>query len=86
MEYQFFDDGAYAEDNLCISNFQGSRYDSDPSGSLVDLYKIGDGEDMCPRDYNLGVATQSWGRVCVGKMVRGAVNGASRRNVWQVCQ
>lgn len=75
MEYQFFDDGAYAEDNLCISNFQDSRYDSDPSGSLVELYKIGDGEDMCPRDYNLGVATQSWGACLCWE------NGA-RRSKW----
>ncbi len=77
MEYQFFDDGAYDETNLCLANFEDSRYgDSSLLGaSLVDLYKIGDGEDMCPRDYGLGVATQSWGACLCWE------NGA-RRSKW----
>ena len=77
MEYQFFDDGAYDTDNLCKSNFANSRYgDDDILGtSLVALYGVGEGEDMCPRDYNLGVATQSWGACLCWE------NGA-RRSKW----
>lgn len=75
MEYQFFEDGAYDEDNLCLANFVGSRYDTDPNGSLVDLYHIANGENMCPRDYNLNVAIQSWGACSCWE------NGA-RRSKW----
>lgn len=80
MEFQFFDDGAYDENNFCKSNFEKSPYaykegSNKTSGSLVDLYKIGDGEDMCPRDYGLGVATQSWGACLCWE------NGA-RRSKW----
>ena len=28
---------------------------------MVEYYKIGDNENMCPRDYDLNVDTQSWG-------------------------
>lgn len=82
MEFQFFDDGAYDENNFCKANFKNSLYaykegsnEDDLTGSLVDLYKIGDGEDMCPRDYGLGVATQSWGACLCWE------NGA-RRSKW----
>ncbi|MDW3024701.1 MAG: hypothetical protein R8N50_03370 [Alphaproteobacteria bacterium] len=75
MEYQFFEDGTYDEDNLCLANFGGSRYDMDPNGSLVDLYHIANGENMCPRDYNLNVAIQSWGACSCWE------NGA-RRSKW----
>ena len=77
MEYQFFDDGAYDTDNLCKSNFANSRYGDDSilGTSLVALYGVGEGEDMCPRDYNLGVATQSWGACLCWE------NGA-RRSKW----
>ena len=77
MEFQFFDDDAYDENNFCKANFKNSRYayKEDSKGSLVDLYKIGDGEDMCPRDYGLGVATQSWGACLCWE------NGA-RRSKW----
>ena len=75
MEYQFFEDNTYDEDNLCLADFVGSRYDMDPNGSLVNLYHIGDRENMCPRDYNLGVATQSWGACLCWE------NGA-RRSKW----
>ena len=75
VEYQFFGDGAYDESNLCVSNFRNSRYDKTLPVSLVDLYKIGDGEDMCPRNYRLGVATQSWGACLCWE------NGA-RRSKW----
>ena len=75
MEYHLFDDGAYMEDNFCQANFKESRYAEDPNGSLVELYGIGENEDMCPRDYNLGVATQSWGACLCWE------NGA-RRSKW----
>lgn len=71
MEYQFFDDGAYNANNLCLANFGESRY----SGLVDQYYGIGDGEDMCPRDYKLGVATQSWGACLCWE------NGA-RRSKW----
>ncbi len=76
MEYHLFDDGAYEEDNFCQANFEGSRYAKDLSEkSLMDLYAVGDGEDMCPRDYKLGVETQSWGACLCWE------NGA-RRSKW----
>lgn len=77
MEYQFFDDGAYNENNLCLANFDASRYDIPEHGpnTLVSLYGIRNGEDMCPRDYRLGVATQSWGACLCWE------NGA-RRSKW----
>lgn len=75
MEYQFFEDNTYDEDNLCLANFVGSRYDMDSNRSLVNLYHIANGENMCPRDYNLGVATQSWGACLCWE------NGA-RRSKW----
>jgi hypothetical protein len=77
MEYHLFDDGAYNEKNFCKANFTYSRYGhgEDTKSSLVLLYKIGEGEDMCPRDYGLGVATQSWGACLCWE------NGA-RRSKW----
>lgn len=64
VEYQFVKPGLYKPDNLCISQFDKSEYDGlkvGASKSLVTLFSIPYGEDMCPRDYNLGVDTQSWG-------------------------
>lgn len=77
MEFQFFDDGAYKADNLCLANFKDSRYNykEHNENTLFTLYAIGDGEDMCPRDYGLGVATQSWGACLCWE------NGA-RRSKW----
>ncbi|MDE6481748.1 MAG: hypothetical protein K2L25_02930 [Alphaproteobacteria bacterium] len=56
VEYQFIRPNVYAKDNFCISNFGEGLYKD-----LKSLFRIGNGEDMCPRDYNLGVETQSWG-------------------------
>ncbi len=63
--------GLYSETELCKANFSGSiEYGGGTAGSdadvfvspnLVLLYGIGKGEDMCPRDYDLNVDTQSWG-------------------------
>ena len=68
VEVQFIPEGLYNTDNYCVSNFvaedgKSNKYDETGEGkvSLVDLYGIGNGENMCPRDYSLGVATQSWG-------------------------
>ena len=70
VELQFIKQGLYQESNLCLSNFDDSiEYGgagSDDAGTaetpnLVNLYGIGQGEDMCPRQYNLDVDTQSWG-------------------------
>ena len=79
MEYQFFDDGSYNQNDFCLADFdekiinkatEVTRYTK-----FVGLYGIGTGEDMCPRDYKLGVATQSWGACICWE------NGA-RRSKW----
>lgn len=63
MELQFIKENLYQEDNLCISNFKNSAAygDAGLSPNLVNLYYITNGENMCPRDYDLNVDTQSWG-------------------------
>lgn len=63
IETQFIKDGLYKDDNFCTSNFDKGIYNSSKSGfaPFATLYGIGTGEDMCPRDYALGVDTQSWG-------------------------
>ena len=77
MEYQFFDDGSYNQNDFCLADFgENSRYGAETNGkSLATLYGVGQGEDMCPRDYKLGVATQSWGACICWE------NGA-RRSKW----
>ena len=70
VELQFIKQGLYQESNLCLSNFNGSIEYGGAGGNgtgtaetpnLVNLYGIGQDEDMCPRQYNLDVDTQSWG-------------------------
>ncbi len=69
VELQFIKDGLYGPttdkpaQNICISNFYGSTaYGGQSSTSnLVQMYGIGDSENMCPRDYSLNVDTASWG-------------------------
>ena len=70
VELQFIKQGLYQESNLCLSNFNDSIEYGGAGGedagtaetpNLVNLYGIGQGEDMCPRQYNLDVDTQSWG-------------------------
>lgn len=71
IELQFIKSGLYKESSLCESNFTASiEYgggNTNPdstvslSPNLVAIYGIGDGENMCPRDYDLNVDTQSWG-------------------------
>lgn len=69
VELQFIKDGLYGPtkdaptQNLCISNFKGSlAYSGNGSTpNLIEMYGIGNGENMCPRDYSLNVDTASWG-------------------------
>lgn len=69
VELQFIRSGLYKEESLCTSNFTGSiEYGGGQQGgqaalspNLVNLYGIGQNENMCPRDYELGTDTQSWG-------------------------
>ncbi len=65
IEYQFINTNLYKEDNLCLSKFSSSfeygNNGSSPYPDLTKLYGIKDGENMCPRDYDLDVDTQSWG-------------------------
>lgn len=58
VEKQQIKTNLYQQNNPCISQFHkdGSAYKH-----LTELYNIGDGENMCPRDYALTVDTQSWG-------------------------
>ena len=60
IELQFIK-GAYSESNLCIAgNFENStEYGS--YQNIQGLYGISNNENMCPRDYDLDVDTQSWG-------------------------
>lgn len=63
MELQFIKE-AYEEDNLCVSrftDFAAAYGGANDTPNLVDMYAIGNGENMCPRDYDLNVDTQSWG-------------------------
>ncbi len=65
VEMQFIKDGLYSSDDFCVAKFDGSlAYGGGGQQKLPDLvsiYKIGDNENMCPRDYGLNVDTQSWG-------------------------
>lgn len=71
IELQFIKSGLYKESSLCEANFTSSiEYgggNTNPdstvslSPNLVAIYGIGEGENMCPRDYDLNVDTQSWG-------------------------
>lgn len=61
MELQFILPlASYDTNNMCLATFtnNASKYKN-----LVDkdFYGIGDREDMCPRDYGLGVDISSWG-------------------------
>ena len=54
---------AYIETDYCQSDFDDYDYYSgnDNYKSLINAYRILENENMCPRDYGLGVDTQSWG-------------------------
>ena len=59
IEIQYIKNNTYDPDNLCLAQF-GTSNDG-PYAALVEKYDIIENENMCPRDYNLSVATQSWG-------------------------
>ena len=84
IELQFRKITNYQEENLCMANFgtkattQNQPYESDES--LIDLYSIVKGENMCPRDYELNVDTQSWGAcICWENGGRRSKNGTSSK-------
>ena len=52
----------FNDDKLCQATFKESSYGPNGVINLQDTYYgVGDNEDMCPRDYALGVDTPSWG-------------------------
>lgn len=57
VEKQQIKTNLYQHKNPCISQFDNG----DAYKHLIELYKIGNNEDMCPRDYALTVDTESWG-------------------------
>jgi len=59
VEYQFVRPKVYDENNFCLANFTDST--EKIYNEFVPLFRIGEKEDMCPRDYSLNVDTQSWG-------------------------
>ncbi len=63
IELQFIKNELYQEAALCLANFENSvEYGGGGlAPSLTVLYGIKNGEDMCPREYDLNVDTQSWG-------------------------
>ena len=60
IEIQNIPIGLYDPQNYCLATF-GAANGTGAYSSFVKTYGIGDGENMCPRDYTLGVATKSWG-------------------------
>lgn len=71
IEIQFIKKNTYDPNNLCLAKFNKDS----PYYDITAAYKISDGENMCPRDYNLSVATKSWGACLCWE------NGA-RRSKW----
>lgn len=69
IELKYIKDDTYniQNDKLCEATFTNSSYGPQVQGvsnalqNLQSLYGVSDGENMCPRDYALGVDTPSWG-------------------------
>ena len=90
IELQFRKITNYQEENLCMANF-GARLPDSETGEveffakyenndqrLDELYSILLGENMCPRDYELNVDTQSWGAcICWENGGRRSKNGTA---------
>ena len=63
----------YDSVNKCQANFTSSTY-----SKLVDVYRINNAEDMCPRDYQFSVDVDSWGVcLCWENGARRSKNGQS---------
>ena len=78
---------------MCESKFgKASSSDSAPLSqyqSLVELYRVGHKENMCPRDYSSTVDTKSWGICsCWENGARRSKNGTSPKcmNVLPMCE
>ena len=75
MEVQFLQNGVYDVSNYCAWHDTGDDADSKYT-ELNRVYGILANENMCPRDYNLSVDTQSWGACsCWGNGGRRSKNG-----------
>lgn len=90
IELQFRKITNYQEENLCKTNFGAYVPDSETGEveffakyenndqRLDELYSILLGENMCPRDYELNVDTQSWGAcICWENGGRRSKNGTA---------
>jgi len=65
VERQFIKENIYGggnseQPNICLWHLQQGDYYNDYK-AVADMYGISDGENMCPRDYNLNVDTYFWG-------------------------
>lgn len=58
VELHAIDTHSYKANDLCVSTFteENSKYND-----ITNIYGIGTNENMCPRNYDLDVDTQSWG-------------------------
>lgn len=61
VELQFVKEDMYKKDDICAANFR--NISAGQYINLADLYGVGDGENMCPRNYGNTVDIKSWG-VC----------------------
>ena len=71
MERQFIKPALYDQTNPCLFATDANK----TYGTYITYYKLGTQEDVCPRDYGLGVDIQSWGACLCWE------NG-SRRSKW----
>jgi len=81
VEMQNIEEGLYMSNNLCESNFKNAyKYTNEAFVNIVALYGISENENMCPRDYTLGVDTKSWGAcLCWENGGRRSKNGTSAK-------
>ncbi|MBQ8294056.1 MAG: hypothetical protein IJX89_01565 [Alphaproteobacteria bacterium] len=86
MEFQFVKTNLYGNadmvaseesNNICLANFSDRN---NSYSQIEDLYGIKANENMCPRDYVLGVDTQSWGAcICWENGARRSKDGKSAK-------
>lgn len=82
IEFQFVNSSLYDPNNMCESKFGKAKSSATAPlsqyQSLVELYRVGYGENMCPRDYSSTVDTKSWGICsCWENGARRSKNGTS---------